>query len=186
MVLGSTQPLTEMSTRNISYIKVAGALGWQTYHLHVPIFLKSGSLNLLEPSGTVQACNGIANIYTSMQGIGMKSYLLVFYTTRMDSRVETRNVTKFSSYRHRCSKKWLTIAREVTSRLGQLRGPIQHKTFCQWTLFRCYKGMYKWILHPFLFFLDSINDADFMKDSVTKLRINKRKNWGFGITVFLK
>jgi hypothetical protein len=27
---------------------------------HVPIFLKSGSLNLLEPSGPVRACNGIA------------------------------------------------------------------------------------------------------------------------------
>jgi len=26
----------------------------------VPIVLKSGSLNLLEPSGPVQACNGIA------------------------------------------------------------------------------------------------------------------------------
>ena len=34
---------------------------WLTnYHLHVPIVLKSGSLNLLEPSGPVQACNGIA------------------------------------------------------------------------------------------------------------------------------
>jgi len=28
-------------------------------NLHVPIFLKSGSLNLLEPSGPVQACTGI-------------------------------------------------------------------------------------------------------------------------------
>jgi len=27
--------------------------------MHVPIVLKSGSLNLLEPSGPVQACNGI-------------------------------------------------------------------------------------------------------------------------------
>jgi len=27
---------------------------------HVPIVLKSGSLNLLEPSGAVEACNGIA------------------------------------------------------------------------------------------------------------------------------
>jgi len=34
--------------------------GWQHYHLHVPIVLKSGSLNLLEPSRPVQACNGIA------------------------------------------------------------------------------------------------------------------------------
>jgi len=30
------------------------------YYFHVPIVLKSGSLNLLEPSGPVQACNGIA------------------------------------------------------------------------------------------------------------------------------
>jgi hypothetical protein len=30
------------------------------YHLHVPIVLKSVSLNLLEPSGPVQPCNGIA------------------------------------------------------------------------------------------------------------------------------
>jgi hypothetical protein len=29
----------------------------------VPIVLKSGSLNLLEPSGPVQACNGIALPY---------------------------------------------------------------------------------------------------------------------------
>jgi hypothetical protein len=29
------------------------------YHLHVPIVLKSGSFNLLEPSGPVKACNGI-------------------------------------------------------------------------------------------------------------------------------
>jgi hypothetical protein len=35
-------------------------VGWKTYHLHVPIFLKSGSLNLLEPSWPEQACNWIA------------------------------------------------------------------------------------------------------------------------------
>jgi hypothetical protein len=34
--------------------------GWQPYHLHVRNFLKSGSLNLLEPSGFVQTCKGIA------------------------------------------------------------------------------------------------------------------------------
>jgi len=32
----------------------------QPYHLHAPIVLKPGSLKLLEPSGPVQACNGIA------------------------------------------------------------------------------------------------------------------------------
>ena len=61
MALGSIRPLTETSSRNISWgIKAAGAYGWQPYHLHVPSVLKSGSLNLLEPSGSVQACNGIA------------------------------------------------------------------------------------------------------------------------------
>jgi hypothetical protein len=37
-----------------------GTHSWQPYHLRVPTVLKSGSLNLLEPSGPVQACNGIA------------------------------------------------------------------------------------------------------------------------------
>jgi len=40
-------------------VKAANALGWQPYHIHVPIVLKSGTLNLLEPSGPVQACNGV-------------------------------------------------------------------------------------------------------------------------------
>ena len=51
MVLGSTQPLTEMSTRNIFWgVRTAGTYSWQTCQLHVPISLKSGSFNLLEPS----------------------------------------------------------------------------------------------------------------------------------------
>jgi len=59
MALGLIQSLTEMSTRDISWgVKAACAWGWQSYHLHVPIVLKSGSLNLLEPSGHIQACNG--------------------------------------------------------------------------------------------------------------------------------
>ena len=58
---GQLSLLTEMSTRNISWgVKVAGAWGWQPYHLHVPTVFKSGSLNLLELSGPVQACNGTA------------------------------------------------------------------------------------------------------------------------------
>jgi len=56
-----TQPLIEISARNISWwVKVAGAYGWQPYHHSVPIVLKSGSLNLLEPSGLVQARKGIS------------------------------------------------------------------------------------------------------------------------------
>jgi hypothetical protein len=58
MALRSTQPLTETSTRNISWgVKAAER---QIYQLHVPIVLKSESLDLLEPSGPVQACNGFS------------------------------------------------------------------------------------------------------------------------------
>ena len=39
---------------------MAGAQGWQPYQLHEPIVLKYESLGLLETSGPVQACNGIA------------------------------------------------------------------------------------------------------------------------------
>jgi len=50
-----------MNTGNIFWgVKADGTYGWQPYHLHEPIVLKSGSLNLLESSGPVQACNGIA------------------------------------------------------------------------------------------------------------------------------
>ena len=60
MVPRSTQPLTETSTRNFLENKVAGALGWQPYHIHVPTVLKSGNLNILENYGPVQSCNRIA------------------------------------------------------------------------------------------------------------------------------
>ena len=35
-----------------------------TYHLHVPIVKKSGGLNLLEPCGPVQGCNGTVFTFT--------------------------------------------------------------------------------------------------------------------------
>jgi hypothetical protein len=60
MTLGSTQSPTEMSTRNIPGGKGGRCVGLTALPLHVPIVSKSGSLNLLEPSGPVKACNGIA------------------------------------------------------------------------------------------------------------------------------
>ena len=62
MALGLTQPLTEISARNISWgVKAAGAYGREPYHLHELIVLKSGRLNLLESLGTVQTRNGTAS-----------------------------------------------------------------------------------------------------------------------------
>ena len=39
-------------------VKAAGAWGWLPHHLHVPNVMKSGSLNLLEPSWPHRACYG--------------------------------------------------------------------------------------------------------------------------------
>ena len=52
MALGSTLPLTEICTRNISLgVNKAYSYGWQTYHFHLLVIWKSGSLNLLELTG---------------------------------------------------------------------------------------------------------------------------------------
>ena len=40
----------------------------------MPIVLKSGNLNLLEPSGAVQACNGIALPFFSLTRIILNNY----------------------------------------------------------------------------------------------------------------
>jgi len=61
MALGSTQPLTEMSTRNTSRGAKGGrCIGLTTLPPSCADCLEIWSLSLLEASGPVQACNGIA------------------------------------------------------------------------------------------------------------------------------
>ena len=60
VALGSTQPLTEMSTRNISWGKCGRCVRLTTLPPPCAIVIKSGNLNFLEPSGPLQACNGTA------------------------------------------------------------------------------------------------------------------------------
>jgi hypothetical protein len=61
MALGLTEPLN-LNKYQGYFLGCEGGrcVGLKTYHLQVPIVLISGSLNLLEPSGFVQTCNGIA------------------------------------------------------------------------------------------------------------------------------
>jgi hypothetical protein len=63
MALGSTQPLNRNEYREYFLgVKAAGEQGWQPYHLHVPIVMKYGSLNLLEPSRPVM---GLLYLYNT-------------------------------------------------------------------------------------------------------------------------
>ena len=59
MALGSTQPLTEMSTRSISWEwKGARCVRLTTLPPSCAVVMKSGNFNFLEPSEPLQACNG--------------------------------------------------------------------------------------------------------------------------------
>jgi hypothetical protein len=79
--LGSTQPQTEMHTRYTSWgVKVAGAEGWRSCHLHVPIVRVYSSFNLLEPSWPVSPCTGIALQVTWVTSIISSSNLYCHYS----------------------------------------------------------------------------------------------------------
>jgi hypothetical protein len=87
MTLWLTQPLRETSARNISWGMKTGAQGWQPYHLHVPIFLNSGSLDLLVTSGPVQVCkrDWFTFTFTQWQRKGrVQIYLCIFLTSDLD------------------------------------------------------------------------------------------------------
>jgi len=60
MVLGSTQPLTEMSTRSISWGQRRPVRKADNLPPSCAVVTKSENLKVLEPSGPVQACNGTA------------------------------------------------------------------------------------------------------------------------------
>ena len=60
MPLGLTHAVTDYQEYFLGGGKGGRCLRLKTLLFYVPIVLKSGSLTLLEPSGPVQACNGIA------------------------------------------------------------------------------------------------------------------------------
>ena len=112
MTLGLTQPLTEMGTRNISWaVKAAGAYGWQPYHLLMPIVSKSGSLSLLEPSGPLRSCNGIA--------LPLPFFFILLLYSCVHSFSPTLCVSSFTSFHphilakssHAKSREWHKIIR---------------------------------------------------------------------------
>ena len=60
MALDSTHPLTEMSTRNISWVKGSRYVRLPSLPSSCAVVMKSGINNFLEPSAALQACNGTA------------------------------------------------------------------------------------------------------------------------------
>jgi hypothetical protein len=60
MALGSTQPLTEMSTRLFPWGKGGRCVRLTTSPPSSAVVMKSGNRNFLETSGPLQACNEAA------------------------------------------------------------------------------------------------------------------------------
>jgi len=100
----------------------------EPYHLHVLIVFKSGSLNLLELSGPVQACTGIALPFMSLQIIG----------ERERERERERDICLESTFKYvqeRNGKMWLlAFLFFFTNMLGQIscKTPL---TLVGWTDF---------------------------------------------------
>ena len=63
MVLGSTQPLVKMSTRNIPGGKGGRCVRLTTYHHTVPLSRNLGALTSLEPSGPARPVTGVLYLY---------------------------------------------------------------------------------------------------------------------------
>ena len=60
MALASTQPLTEMSTRSISWGKSGRCVRLTTLPPSCVVVMKSRNFNFVEPPGSLHACNGTA------------------------------------------------------------------------------------------------------------------------------
>jgi hypothetical protein len=76
MALGSTQPLTEMSTSCISWGKGGRCVRLTTLPPSCAVVMKSGNLNFLEPSGPLQGL-----IY------------LTFYINELNTTIRHRQMT---------------------------------------------------------------------------------------------
>jgi len=60
MALGSIQPLTEMSTRSVSWGKGGRCVRLASLPPSCAVFISFVNLNFLEHSGPLQDCNGTA------------------------------------------------------------------------------------------------------------------------------
>ena len=137
MVLRTTQPLTEMSTRNIFWcVNEAGAYSWQPYRLHVSIVMKSGSLNLLEPSGTLQDCNGIASPFTSVLQSKITPKFVYYntkqYTNQRFTVSHTKELSKMVDHPRCCINPSIYHRQSIwrTVLQGNPLGKIYLRAFC--------------------------------------------------------
>jgi hypothetical protein len=90
MALGSTRPLTEMSTRSISWGKDGRCVRLTTLPPSCAVVTKSGNLNFLETSGPLQASNGTA--------LPIYIYIYVLHSLEEQGRYPVNSKVKEKKY----------------------------------------------------------------------------------------
>jgi hypothetical protein len=104
----------------------------------VPIVLKSGSLNLLEPSGPLQACNGIA------LRLHLQDHILKISYTCQDQRVFWKSgiiCTKLGHARSTASHPDYTLATRAMPLLNAPGSPLGHGFETCWQIpLNCFCG----------------------------------------------
>ena len=87
MALGSTQPLTEMSTREFPGGKCGRCVRLTTLPPSCAVVMKFGNLNFLEPSGPLLACNGTALPLPSTHNGARNTWCRVHYADLSLARI---------------------------------------------------------------------------------------------------
>ena len=116
MALGSTQPLTEMSTRSISWGKGGRCLRLTTLPPSCAFVMKSGKINFLEPSGPHQACNGTFRSTLYIQFFGKMHRLCCLLSTGVTGRLQTAESVHFSKncmYSQSAPWRWAKLSPET-------------------------------------------------------------------------
>ena len=127
MTLGSTQPVTEMNTRNISWrVKAAGAYGWQPYNLHVQIVRNSGSPNLLEPPEPV---HGLLFVYLSPFPSDIRKSTLC---SNVSACLSNNNIKMTFSKEHQYSV-LITERRSTQRKTFPSTHAVHHKSQVDWS-----------------------------------------------------
>jgi len=85
MALGSTQPLTEMITRRISWGKSGRCVRLTTLPPSCALVMKSGNLKFLEPSEPLQVCKGTDLLYKRELRQQANQLLTLFIRTYWDT-----------------------------------------------------------------------------------------------------
>jgi hypothetical protein len=107
-------------------VKAAGAWGWRPYHLHVPNVMKSGSLNLLEPSGPHQTWYGTPFTFTLLQQINEMNMFI---------SLTQRNVTYTQHYHYSIPLQSFLFSPKCPQFLIVFLRSLQYEPCCMYVFF---------------------------------------------------